>query len=106
MNIKDKILVEIARLKKVYKPSDDKDYAQYELDVKCGQDMALDDILRFINSLPEEPVSENLEEVSRQYATDYTSNDNGNGGDDWEDDIAIAFKAGARWQKEQQLKGE
>lgn len=49
-----------------------------------------------INSLPEETASKSLEKASKQYAVNYTSNDNGNGGDDWEDDIAIAFKAGAK----------
>ena len=37
---------------------------------------------------------------ARRYATLYTESDEGNGGDDWEDDIVITFKAGAFWADE------
>ena len=55
------IRAEIERFRKTNKVSEDKEYAQYELDVKCGYDMALDDMLSYINSLSEEPVSEEFE---------------------------------------------
>ena len=41
-----------------------------------------------------------LEEAAIEYAKAYTKNDNGNGGDDWEDDIKITFIAGAQWGAE------
>ena len=72
-----------------------------------------DDILRFINSLPEEPVSEDMWEASKQYAlrqvfasTDaemteqaYLSLRLFSGFE-----IAVAHKDGAQWQKEQMMK--
>lgn len=51
-------------------------------------------ILSFIDSLQEEPASEDLEEASRNYA------DNEEYGDDVYFAIKVAFKAGAEWQKE------
>ena len=65
------------------------------------RDVLLEELIDFINSLPEKPVIEDLEEAANKYAYDYTTNDEGNGGDDWEDDIATAFKDGAQWQKQQ-----
>lgn len=44
-------------------------------------------------------VNKKLEQAAKGYAKCYTENDNGNGGDDWEDDIAITFIAGANWQR-------
>ena len=41
-----------------------------------------------------------LDEAAEEYARQYTENDNGNGGDDWEDDIRITFEAGAKWMAE------
>ena len=65
------IRAEIERFRKTNKVSEDKEYAQYELDVKCGYDMALDDMLSYINSLSEETVSEELGEyinkLSKQF---------------------------------------
>lgn len=43
-------------------------------------------------------IDEGLEEAAREYAKEYTKNE-GNGGDDWEDDIQITFKTGAEWMK-------
>ena len=53
-----------------------------------------DEILSFIDSLQEEPVSEDLEEASRNYADDEEY------GDDVYFGIKAAFKAGAQWQEE------
>ena len=56
----------------------------------------------FINTLPEEHVSEDLEEAAKNHAYScYTSKSTG-------ERIAACiydFKAGAKWQKEQMLKG-
>ena len=43
--------------------------------------------------------NKDLEKAAKEYARNYTVNDNGNGGDDWEDDIAIAYRAGAQWME-------
>lgn len=40
---------ELEKLREKNKTSDDKDYAQYELDVACGYDMALEDITSFLD---------------------------------------------------------
>ena len=48
----------------------------------------------YIDSMQEEPVSEDLEEASRNYA------DNEEYGDDVYFAIKVAFKAGAKWKKE------
>ena len=57
----DLLSAEIKRLKQDNTISDDKEYAQYELDVACGYDMALEKVFLILNSLTEQPV----EEVSR-----------------------------------------
>ena len=67
MTDKEKIKAEIERLREANKVSEDKEYAQYELDVKCGYDMALDDMLSFINSLYKEPAGEDLEKELSAY---------------------------------------
>lgn len=71
--------------------------AQIEMETNC-KDEAYNEVLAFLDTLPEQPV-EGLEEAAREYAKEYTKNE-GNGGDDWEDDIRITFEAGAEWQKE------
>lgn len=60
MTDKEKIKAEIERLREANKVSEDKEYAQYELDVMCGYDDALNDMLSFINYLPEELISEDI----------------------------------------------
>ena len=52
------------------------------------------ELLSFINSLPQEPVSEDLEEATEKYASRYANSKYGY------DKIGDAFKAGANWQKE------
>lgn len=42
---------EIEQLKMENEIRDDEDYAQYELDVACGYDMALEDVLNLLNQL-------------------------------------------------------
>lgn len=41
----------IERLRKNNEPKEDKDYAQFELDVSCGYNMALDDVEKFLDTL-------------------------------------------------------
>ena len=51
----DKLITEIERLKQLNTVRDDEDYAQYELDVACGYDMACEEIVSAINSFRQEP---------------------------------------------------
>lgn len=93
-----KIKAEIERLK-VANPG------EYNYQNAEGYVWALDDVLSFISTLEsEKPIPNDLEEAAKKYAKAYTDNDNGNGGDDWEDDIKLTFIAGAKWQKEQMMK--
>ena len=39
----------------------------------------------------------NLDEAAKEYLREYNESEFGNGGDDWDDDIVITFKAGAEW---------
>ena len=55
---------------------------------------AYNQLLSFINSLQEEPVSEDLEEASKQYALNNTP------WDDCVEEIQNAFIVGAQWHKE------
>ena len=52
-------------------------------------------------SLNEPSLPSNLDKAAKEYAYKYTENDNGNGGEDWEDDIRITFIAGAEWMAKQ-----
>lgn len=76
MTIIEQIKAEIERLKKAQEVSEDKDYAQYELDVACGYDMACDDILSFLSTLEsEKPIIPNdLEEAAKDILTGILSN--------------------------------
>lgn len=105
MTDKEKILAEIERLKNTAE-----DYiAQGGVDCICARgnvEMA-DDIIKFINSLPEEPVSEDLEKAAEEYAyTNWASDDYHEGAAEGLPFDAIGhtekcFKDGAKWQKEQ-----
>ena len=48
---KSAIVAEIKRFRKSNEQEEDKNYAQFEFDVSCGYDMALDDVEKFINTL-------------------------------------------------------
>lgn len=68
-----------------------------------GLTQAYKNVLSFLDTLETKELPSlpsNLDEAAKDYARCYTESDNGNGGDDWEDDILIAFKAGARWLAE------
>lgn len=68
-----------------------------------GLTQAYKNVLSFIDTLETKELPSlpsNLDEAAKDYARCYTESDNGNGGDDWEDDISIAFMAGVRWLAE------
>ena len=50
----DRLKTEIEKLKQLNEISDDRDYAQYELDGACGYEMACEEILSSITSLQQE----------------------------------------------------
>ena len=86
-------------LSSLWKNDDDIRYIYYN--------QALQDAQTAFDSLPEEPVSEDLNKVSKEYADknyaewlDFCS------GDECDDHYPIseAFKAGAQWQKQQMMK--
>ena len=62
----------------------------------------------FINSLPEEPVSEDLKEAADKYATEvynkYLNDENTIKDKDGLEILTEAFTAGAQWQKKQMMK--
>lgn len=92
----DKIRQEIERLKKILEES------TYYLDNSqqaLGYSFALDDFKEFIDSLPEEKPSEDLEDAAEKYSDKYCS--------DWAYRLEYedAFIAGAEWQANQPLKG-
>ena len=67
-----------------------------------GKSFALDELTDFIDSLQQGQPDENLDEAARNYGV--RGNANGVGGEDYANDLEIAFKAGAYWQKSQMLK--
>lgn len=60
--------------------------------------LELQNVLTYIDSLQEEPVSKELEEASKYYALNNTP------WDDCVNEMQESFKAGAKWQKEQMMK--
>ena len=91
MDIKEKILAEIERLINEFGEQ---------------RDVNLEDLRDFINSLPEEPVSEDLENAADKYCcnicniVEFTEGDSEEEASDREY-VERAFKAGAQWQKNQ-----
>lgn len=67
-----------------------------------GQDDAYNQLLAFIDSLPEEKPSEDLEEAAEIYCHDMglDAEDNGTAWEETKDD----FIAGAKWMKERMIK--
>ena len=84
--MKQKILAEIERLIN---------------DLGEQRDINLEDLRDFINSLPEEPVSEDLEEAAKEHAVERfrTTRD-----EFLAEKCKWSFKAGAQWQKQQMMK--
>ena len=89
MTDKAKILAEIERQKKIYMYDTSKH--------SFGRMIQCNDLLVFINSLPEEPVSEDLEEAANNYAELLPQ------GRIAKKYCKIDFKAGARWQKDKTI---
>lgn len=58
-------------------------------------------LVEAIEALSQPSLPSNLDEAAGAYAYEYTVNDNGNGGDDWEDDIKRTFIAAVGWLAEQ-----
>ena len=50
-----------------------------------------------IAALSQPSLPSNLDEAANEYLKQYNESEFGNGGDDWDDDILITFKAGAEW---------
>lgn len=69
---------------------------------KLYEDFAPEKFLEALDIILSEPsLPSNMDDAAKQYARNYTESDTGNGGDDWEDDIQITFKAGAKWMAAQ-----
>lgn len=106
MTDKEKIKAEIERLK------NELNYESFTNEV-LGRRNALNSILSFINSLSEEPVSEDLDEAADKYESEqqekYKDRDNhdfDNYRDGFVDGLTHvydAFKAGAKWKKNKAL---
>lgn len=90
MTGKERILAEIGRL---YCEEAEK----YDTSQEVGAKRILDELSKFINSLPAEQPSETLKEASKNYA------DNEEYGDDVYFAIEAAFKAGAQFQKKRNI---
>ena len=112
MTDKEKILAEIERL---YNQSlaDENRQADRGLEraanVSYGKSIACKELLSFINTLPKEPVSEDLEDAAIKYADENTEdptemNEYDSEYFDWHDYCERVYKAGAQWQKEQMMK--
>ena len=104
MTDKEKIKAEIERLREVQADKALQPSIDEQISWLAGKTFALASIELFIDSLTEEPVSEDLEKTSKEYADknyvewlDFVS------GDERDDHYPIseAFKAGAKWKKEQ-----
>lgn len=54
-----------------------------------------------MNILSQPSLLPNMDEAAKEYLKQYNESEFGNGGDDWDDDILITFKAGAAWMAEQ-----
>lgn len=103
MNNIEKIKAEIERLKTT-NPS------EYNYNNAEGYIWAMDDILAFINSLPDEKHSDDLEEAAEEYADKHGFRVPYDGSNNYYDDVDVnaskeGFIAGAEWQREQLLKG-
>lgn len=67
--LKSTLVAEIERLRKNNEPKENMQYAQFELDIAEGYDIALDDIEAFINTLEGKEVD--LEEKATQLSQKY-----------------------------------
>lgn len=91
MNKVEKIKAEIERLKKSLPWGS----CASQLSMECNcKNEAYNEVLSYIDSLEEEPVSEDLEYASEKYACRFSSSKYGH------DKVKDAFITGAQWQKE------
>ena len=91
----EKIKAEVERLKEICKTN-----IIYTKESSFAFTMEMtgyDKILSFINSLPQEEVSEEFELAAERYACKFSSSKYGH------DKIKKAYTAGANWQKEQMM---
>ena len=101
MNKLEKIKAEIERLIICFRTEKAKEGATQIDKLSLGGRVAvLEELLGFINSLPEEPVSEDLEEASNNYA-ESEERRVGCGTEFFTPELAEAFKAGSQWKEEQ-----
>ena len=99
MTDKEKIRAEVERLRKSYQIMyQELDCESPKLMSVCAKKKLGQDILMFIDSLQEEPVSEDLEEAAKNHAAERyrTTRDR-----ELAEKCKWSFKAGAEWQKEQ-----
>ena len=71
--------------------------SEYSMGYENGRAKVCRLLLKFINSMQKEPVSEDLELASERYACRYADSKYGH------DKIKKAYTAGAQWQEEQML---
>jgi hypothetical protein len=105
-----------AELKRLYNQSLVDENRQAELDLKSaactsyGKSKACKELLSFINSMQEEPVSEDLYEAAENYGDELDNIlavcDDNDGDNTIGEYAKEAFKAGANWQKAQLLAGD
>jgi hypothetical protein len=92
--MREKIKAEIERLKKSLPWGS----CASQLSMECNcKNEAYNEILSYIDSLEEEPVSDDLEYASEKYACRFSSSKYGH------DKVKDAFITGAQWQKERML---
>ena len=70
--------------------------SQVTMETRCKEE-AYNEVLAILDTMQEEPASEELEEASRNYT------DNEEYGDDVYFSIKASFQAGAKWHKEQMM---
>ena len=97
MTDKEKIRKEVERLQKELVKEKEKGLGS-DVDDACI--LELQNVLTYIDSLQEDPVSNDLEEAATKYARKQLSNpDYPTYNDEYE--MECAFEAGAQWQKQQ-----
>ena len=110
--MKTKILAEIERLKRWNDNvrESTRHMTVQEEDYNRGKNSSYLELLDFINSLPKEPVSEDLEEAAMECIVSLIPEQELNPTTPFSLEYVVelltkAFKAGSQWQKEQMMKG-
>lgn len=94
MSDKQKIKAEVERLKE----ENSIGLSEYEAGFCNGVGETCEQLLSFINSLPKEPVSEDLEEAAQEYAKSKHTDK------ELQKIVAWDFEAGANWKERQMMK--